>query len=251
LNKKIYFASDVHLGFPARKESLKREKLLVSWMKEIEKDAEEVFFVGDIFDFWFEYKHVVPKGFVRFLGQVAHMVDSGIKVHFFGGNHDTWVGRYFEEEIGAHVHPKQYTTELVGKKFYIAHGDEVGKYDKYLQIMKNLFRNKFLQWCFSRLHPNFAFGLASLWSHKSRESHKEERFEDLYLPNEYIYNFCMEKLQNEDYDYMIFGHRHIAMEVDLNSSTKYINTGTWLGNSTYAEFNGTEVKVKTYTINKS
>lgn len=248
MNKKIYFASDVHLGFPSREESLKREKLIVSWMKEIEKDAEEVFFVGDIFDFWYEYKHIVPKGFVRFLGQVAHMVDNGIKVHFFGGNHDTWVGRYFEEEIGAEVHPKHYKPVLYGKKFYIAHGDEVGKHDWKLQTMKNLFRNKILQWCFSRLHPNFAFGIANAWSHKSRESHEDERFEDLHMPNEFIYNFCMEKLQSEDYDYMVFGHRHIPMEVELKKNSKYINTGTWLNNSSYAVFDGQEMKVKTYQI---
>jgi len=244
-DKKIYFASDFHLGFPSYKESREREDKIVRWLKEIEKDALEVYLVGDIFDFWFEYKYVVPKGFVRFLGQIAHMCDSGIKVHFFAGNHDTWVGKYISNELGAIVHEKSYTPTLFDKKFYIAHGDEVGKIDRGMVFLKWAFRNPFLQWCFARLHPNLAFGFASVWSHKSRSKHIKEKFEDIYLPKEYLYVFSKKLIEKNHYDYFVFGHRHMPMKIDIGDTAKYVNTGTWLDNeATYAEFDGSTMSVK-------
>lgn len=245
--KKIYFASDFHLGFPTYEESRKRENTIVRWLKSIEKDASDVFLVGDIFDFWFEYKYVIPKGYVRFLGQIAHMSDLGIHIHFFAGNHDTWIGKYMTTELGATVHETSYTTNLLGKKFYIAHGDEVGKIDKGMVFLKWIFRNPFLQWVFARLHPNFAFALASLWSHQSRGSHNKESFDDIYLPKEFLYKFSNQLLQKEPYDYFVFGHRHIPMIVDIGTNSKYINTGTWLEEATYAVYDGNTIKIELFT----
>jgi len=166
--KKIYFASDFHLGVPSYEKSLEREKLLVKWLDEIKKDAEEVYLMGDLFDFWFEYKHAAPKGFVRLLGKIAEITDSGIPVYLFTGNHDMWMFDYLPKEIGVKIYREPIEKKFGSKTFYLGHGDGLGPGDKGYKFIKKVFANKFCQWLFARLHPNLGIGMAHYWSRKSR-----------------------------------------------------------------------------------
>ena len=166
--KKIYFASDFHLGVPNHEVSLKREKLLVRWLDEIKDQAEAIYLVGDIFDFWFEYKHAIPKGFVRLQGKIAELTDSGIPIHFFTGNHDMWMFGYHEKELGITLHRDPIVVKAQGKKLFVGHGDGLGPGDKGYKFIKKVFANRFFQWCFARLHPNFGIGIANFSSRKSR-----------------------------------------------------------------------------------
>ncbi len=237
--KKIYFASDVHLGAPVMTNNSERERLFVKWLDTVKKDAGAIYLLGDIFDFWFEYKRVVPRGFTRFLGKIAEITDSGIPVHFFTGNHDIWVFDYLPNELGVIVHRDIVKTELGGKKFFIAHGDGLGPFDKGYKFLKKIFTNKFLQWCFARLHPNFGIWLAVKWSGHSRLKNgmiaaDEFRGDD----KEWLVLYAKEELKKEHFDYFVFGHRHIPCSIDLGNNSRYINTGDWVTNFTYAVFDG-------------
>lgn len=237
--KKIYFASDVHLGAPALNNNLQREKLFVKWLNKVKDDAKAIYLMGDIFDFWFEYKRAVPRGFTRVLGKLAEICDSGIEVHFFTGNHDIWVFDYLPNEIGVIVHRDVVKTEIEGKKFFLAHGDGLGPYDKGYKILKKIFTNKFLQWCFARLHPNFSIGLALKWSSHSRLSDgKVEADQFRGADKEWLVHFAKDILKNEDFDYFVFGHRHWPCNIKLNEKSRYINTGDWISHFTYAVFDG-------------
>ena len=242
--KKTYFVSDVHLGTPNFEESLEREKLLVEWLKAIREDAERIYLLGDIFDFWFEYKRVVPRGFTRFLGCISEIVDSGIPVYFFTGNHDIWVFDYLEKETGVKVIKEEQRVEINGKQFLIAHGDGLGPYDKKFNFLKKIFTNRFLQWCFKFVHPNFAIGFALRWSKHSRAKHELDKpinYEDEWLVK---YSRSVEKEQH--HDFYIYGHRHIPKIYDLGNNACYVNTGDWLINFTYAVFDGEKVDVIGY-----
>ncbi len=241
--KKIYFASDVHLGFPTNQKGMHREKLFVSWLTSIEHDAETLFLVGDIFDFWYEYKKVVPRGFVRTLGKLAQMADAGIKIHFFTGNHDVWAFDYLQTEIGLEVHYQPFTTELYGKTFYIAHGDGLGPGDLSYKLLKVAFTSKFLQWCFSRLHPNLAFALGHAWSRKSRYA-KGIEAEFYGLPKELLYLHSEKVLELQSFDYFVYGHRHLALNEPVGQSSRFIVLGDWLFNFTYGVFDGHTFELK-------
>lgn len=243
-DKKIFFASDVHLGHPSVEEGRHREKLFVKWLDEIKDEAAEIYLVGDIFDFWYEYKRVVPRGFTRVLGKIAEITDSGIPVHFFTGNHDVWVFDYLPSEIGVTLHHKPFTRELLGKKFYIAHGDGLGPGDKLYKMMKWCFRNKFLQWCFSRLHPNFALMLGHGWSNKSRCSKGIEAEDFNGEHNELQYMHAEEVLKSEYFDYFVFGHRHLMVNKQVGESSSFVLLGDWLHNFSYGVFNGTTFELK-------
>ena len=173
-SKKIYFASDFHLGAPDYESSLVREKKIVSWLNHIEKDAAEIFLVGDIFDFWFEYKRAIPRGFARLQGKIADLTDKGIPVHVFTGNHDMWIFDYLPKELGVQLHREPIEREFFGKKYFIGHGDGLGPSDKGYKFLKKVFANKFCQWCFARLHPNFGIWLADI-SSKQAELNLEIR----------------------------------------------------------------------------
>jgi UDP-2,3-diacylglucosamine hydrolase len=235
--KKIYFASDFHLGTPTYEESRVRELKIVNWLTAIQNDALEVFLIGDIFDFWFEYKRAIPKGFVRLQGKIAELVDSGIKVHFFIGNHDMWMFDYFPTELGVEMHRKERAFDLLGKKFFIGHGDGLGPGDKGYKFIKKVFANRFCQWLFERIHPNFGIGLANFWSRRSRAKGKEPQT-FLGEDKEWLVQYCKEKSQSEPYDYYVFGHRHLPIEFSLEDGSKYINTGDWLNHYTYGVFDG-------------
>jgi UDP-2,3-diacylglucosamine hydrolase len=248
VNKKIYFASDVHLGHPSIEKARWREKLFVQWLDEIKTDAAELYLVGDIFDFWYEYKKVVPRGFVRTLGKIAEIVDSGVDVHFFTGNHDIWVFDYLPSELGVILHREPFTIERSGKLFYIAHGDGLGPGDYSYKLLKKVFTNKTLQWLFSRLHPNFAFWLAHSWSNSSRKSKgiKAEGFHG--EQNEYLYQYAKGILNTEYFDYFIFGHRHLMVNKQVGEKSHYINLGDWLYNFSYGVFDGNDFQLKKHTL---
>ncbi|WP_369409673.1 UDP-2,3-diacylglucosamine diphosphatase [Mucilaginibacter lacusdianchii] len=230
---KIYFASDFHLGAVTYAASREREDYLVRWFDSIKHDAAELFLVGDIFDFWFEYRSVVPKGYVRFLGKLAELSDAGVKLYLFRGNHDMWMFNYFEQELNATLISNEMILERQGKKLYIHHGDGLGPGDAKYKMLKKLFRNRFLQWMLARIHPNFTFGLASRWSQHSRVANAAPKEQKLY-ENEWLVTFARETLQQSHYDYMIFGHRHIPLVIQLSDDSQYINLGEWIHYRSYA-----------------
>ena len=239
--KKIYFASDNHLGAPNLEESLVREKKFVSWLGTIKKDAEAIFLVGDIFDFWFEYSEVVPKGFTRTLGKLAEISDAGIPIHYFAGNHDMWLGDYFQKELNLTVHNKPKIFTINDKKFFVGHGDGLGPGDKSFKIMKKIFKNSFFNWCFRCVHPDLGIKLGKYLSNKNRLKSSLEDLKFNGNENEWLTKYCKEKLKNEHYDYFIFGHRHIPLEIELTPNSTYINLGDWITHFSYAVFDGRQV----------
>ena len=244
--KKIYFISDVHLGLHPTENSLVREKMLVNWLNEIRDDAEELYLMGDIFDFWHEYKHVVPKGFTRFLGKLAEMTDQGTKLYFFSGNHDIWAYDYFRTEMGAEIFHKPITREIKGSKFFLAHGDGLGPGDFSYKLLKWTFRNKFLQFLFARIHPNFALWLGKAWSKKSRYAKGIVAEEYIGSDKELQMIFARQRIRDEHFDFFIFGHRHIPLDIQIAERTRVINLGDWINNFTYAVFDGEQLSLKQY-----
>ena len=239
---KIYFASDFHFGVPDHVLSREREDLVVSWLEEIRKDAAEIYLIGDIFDFWFEYSAVIPRGFIRFQGKLADLVDSGIKITFFKGNHDMWMFDYFVKELGIQVISDELILERNGKKFYLHHGDGLGPGDAKYKIFKKIFRSGFCQWLFARIHPNFGVGIAKKWSKYSRlQNNQKEEFQD--LDKEWLVSYCKELLLKEHYDFLIFGHRHLPLDVALGES-RYINLGEWMNFNSYAVFDGENLELR-------
>ncbi|HSH64858.1 MAG TPA: UDP-2,3-diacylglucosamine diphosphatase [Bacteroidia bacterium] len=245
-HKKIYFASDFHLGVPNYEASLAREKRIVNWLDEIKSDAEEIFLMGDLFDFWFEYQYTVPKGFVRLLGKIAELSDSGIPITLFTGNHDMWMFDYLPKELGVTIYRNPVTKIYNGKKFYLGHGDGLGPGDKGYKFIKRIFSNPLCQWLFERLHPNFAIRMANFWSHKSRLSNgpKDEQFQG--EENEWLVAYAKDVLKKEQFDYFIFGHRHLPLDIQLRENSRYINLGEWVNYNSYAVFDGTNLELKYY-----
>lgn len=240
----IYFASDFHLGAPNYVESLVREKRIVKWLDEISIDAKEIYLVGDIFDFWFEYKHAIPKGFVRLQGKIAELTDKGIDIFVFRGNHDMWIFDYLPKELGVKMVVGNLIKTFNGKKFLIGHGDGLGPGDHGYKIIKKVFANKLCQWAFARLHPNFGMGIANYWSHKSRKINAgyDEKF--LGEENEWLAIFAKDYLNKEHIDYFIFGHRHLPLEIKLNEKSTYINLGEWINYNSYAVFDGEKLSLR-------
>ena len=242
--KKIYFSSDNHLGAPTAEESRPREDKFVAWLELIRKDAAAVFLLGDLFDFWFEYKHVVPQGFVRVLGKLAEMSDSGIPIYFFVGNHDLWMEDYFQKELNIPVYHRPQEFTFNGKKFLVGHGDGLGPGDTGYKRMKKVFTNAFSKWLYRWLHPDLGVPLAQYFSVKNKAISGDEDVEYLGEEKEFLIQYCRRKLESRHYDYFIFGHRHLPLEIQLNEKSMYINTGDWINYYTYAEFDGKQVKLK-------
>ena len=245
-NKKIYFLSDFHLGAPDYKSSLIREKRLVTFLNQIENDAEQIFILGDLFDFWFEYKRVVPKGFVRILGKLANLTDKGIVIHFFVGNHDMWMRDYFEKELGIIVYhaPKEF--ELHGKHFLIGHGDGLGPGDHRYKFIKKVFRNRLSKKLFGFLHPHYGIGLANYFSSKSRKAADLADANFLGADKEWLIIYSKKVLQTKPIDYFIFGHRHLPLDYKLSDRSRYINLGDWIKYFSYAVFDGNNLELKFY-----
>lgn len=240
--QKIYFASDFHLGIPDYASSLEREKKIVRWLNEVKKDAAEIYLLGDVFDFWFEYGTVVPRGFVRLLGKIAEITDSGIPVHWFTGNHDMWIFDYVPKELNIILHRSPIQKEYNGKKFYIAHGDGLGPGDHGYKFIKKVFASRVCQWLFARIHPNLGIRIARYWSGKSRIA--TGRNDEKYLGDEkeYLAVYSKRILSKEHFDYLIFGHRHLPLDITFGKS-RYINLGDWVRYFTYAVFDGSELKL--------
>ena len=242
---KIYFASDFHLGIPDYTKSRERELLIVKWLDEISKDAKQIYLLGDLFDFWFEYKHTIPKGYVRFLGKLAQLVDSGIEIIVFTGNHDMWMFGYLEKEIGIKIIREPIDVQIGSKKFHLAHGDGLGPGDKAYKFIKKIFSNNFCKWLFARIHPNLGISIANYWSKKSRaKENSPEKF--MGEDKEWLIAYCKDKLTKKHYDYFIFGHRHFPIEYSLVENSKYINLGDWLHHYTYAVFDGEKLALNKF-----
>ena len=245
---KIYFASDLHLGASALNNNRERERLFVKWLDEIKQDADKIFLLGDIFDFWFEYKKAVPRGHTRFLGKLSELTDSGIEIHLFTGNHDFWIFDYLKSECGISIHKDTEVLILNNKKFYLGHGDGLGNYDKAYKILRKIFNNKFLQRCFSWLHPDIGIWIAHKWSSHSRLKDtgtiEAEGFrgED----KEWLIQYSKEILENDHIDYFVFGHRHFPVDIRIGNKSRYINLGDWITHFTYGELEGENFKLKIY-----
>jgi UDP-2,3-diacylglucosamine hydrolase len=243
-DKKIYFLSDFHLGAPDAAKSLEREKKIVSFLDEISKDAAIIFIVGDIFDFWYEYRKVVPKGYVRLLGKLAQLTDSGIAVHFFVGNHDMWMTDYFQKELNIPVYfePKEF--EFNNKKFLVGHGDGLGPGDHGYKMLKKIFRNPVCRWLFGILPPVVGVGLANYSSRRSRAVTGSNDGVFLGEDKEWLIQYCKEILQRKKFDYLIFGHRHLPIDFNLGQGNRYINLGDWINYYTYAVFDGNNLTLQ-------
>ncbi len=241
--KNIYFASDQHLGIPSHAKSLEREKKFIQWLDIVKQDAEAIFLLGDLFDFWFEYKKVVPKGFVRVLGKLGEIKDSGIPIHFFVGNHDLWMHDYFEKELNIPVYHSHKEFIFGNKSFLIGHGDGLGPGDKGYKRMKKIFTNPFSKWLFRWLHPDLGVRLAQYMSTKNKLISGQEDIKFLGEENEWLVQYAKRKLKTKHYDYFLFGHRHLPMEIKVGENSTYINTGDWITYFTYAVFDGKKLKL--------
>ena len=244
--KKVYFSSDNHLGAPSAKESKPREQKFLRWLDAIRPDAHAIFLMGDLFDFWFEYKTVVPKGFVRVLGKLAEFKDSGIEIYFFVGNHDLWMSGYFEEELGIPVYHKPKVFTINNTTFFLGHGDGLGPNDKGYKRMKKVFTNPFCQWLFRWLHPDIGVRIAHYFSVKNKLISGDEDQVFLGEDKEWLVAYAKRKLETDHYDYFIFGHRHLPMKVDLSEKTKYFNLGDWISHYTFGVFDGKNFQLQTF-----
>ncbi len=245
--KKIYFASDFHLGIDAFMPSKEREILIVEWLTEIEENAEEIYLLGDIFDYWFDYKEAVPKGYTLLLGKLKYLRLKGIPIYFFTGNHDMWMFDYFEKELEIPTYRSSLIKDLKGKKFYLAHGDGLGEIKLRDKLMKKTFANPILQWLFARIHPNTGLSIMRYFSRLSRASHGE--YENNFdHDNEFLLHYSEVQLKhNHDIDYFIFGHRHIPIILMMsNSKTKFINLGDWISHFSYGVFDGNNFSLEYY-----
>lgn len=245
---KIYFASDLHLGASALNNNRERERLFVKWLDEIKKDADKIYLLGDVFDFWFEYKQAVPRGHTRFLGKLSELTDRGIEIHLFTGNHDFWIFNYLSIECGIIIHRDTETLILNNKKFFLGHGDGLGDFDRSYKLLRKIFNNKFLQICFSWLHPDIGIWLAHKWSSHSRlkgtgsVEAEEYRGED----KEWLIIYSKEILNTEHYDFFIYGHRHFPIDIKIGEKTRYINLGDWISHFTYGVLDKQDFKLKKY-----
>lgn len=242
--KKIYFASDNHLGAPNTEQSLPREKKFVRWLDQIKGDAAAIFLLGDLFDFWFEYNYVVPRGFTRTLGKLAELTDSGIPVYYFVGNHDLWMRGYFEEELNIPVFHKPQVFELNQKKFFIGHGDGLGPGDKGFKRMKKVFTSPVAQWFFRWLHPDLGVRMAQYFSVKNRLISGDEDVTFLGEEKEWLVQYAKRKLAQQHFDYFVFGHRHLPLEIDLSTTSRYVNLGDWISYYSYGVFDGASLSLE-------
>jgi UDP-2,3-diacylglucosamine hydrolase len=238
--RKIYFASDFHLGLNAGEPAIEREKKVVAWLVKAATDAKEIWLLGDIFDFWWEYKFVVPKGFTRFLGTLSSITDSGIPVHFFSGNHDMWIGDYLSKECGLIIHTEPLTISFDDKKFHLAHGEGLGTKDPGFKILLKIFRNKPLRALYSALHPTIGVGVGLKWSLSSRLG-KGITAEFVGEEKEDLIRYSLAFPAEEKIEYFIYGHRHLAMTYKLRTGAEIIFLGDWIKHCSYAVWDGVEL----------
>lgn len=243
--QKVYFASDFHLGVPDAAASRAREQKIVRWLDMARQDAAAILLLGDIFDFWFEYKYTIPKGFIRLQGKLAEITDAGIPVWFFTGNHDMWMFDYFPQEFNIPILRHPVSTSINGHTFYIGHGDGLGPGDHTYKLLKRVFNNKACQWLFARLHPNTGIGIANRWSRRSRISNQEKEGQFLG-EEEWLVQYSKEVEARQHHDYYVFGHRHLPLELPIGERSRYLNLGEWVNFCTYAVYDGNKLKLKTF-----
>jgi UDP-2,3-diacylglucosamine hydrolase len=243
--KKTYFVSDVHLGAPALKDNRERELLFVKWLREVGRDAEAIYLMGDIFDYWFEYRTVVPRGFTRVLGSIAALTDQGIPVHFFTGNHDIWVFDYLPAETGIILHKEPFITTIGEHRFFLAHGDGLDASDKGYLLLKRIFTSRTLQWFYARVHPDLTIRLAHRWSKNSRLS-KNTGGPEFMGEKEGIYKFALSVLKKEAIDFFIFGHRHRLADMVIHDESRLILLGEWINAFSYGVYDGRRFELKKY-----
>lgn len=243
--KKLFFASDLHLGEPDYKTTREREKKIITWLDTFEDQAAGFFFLGDVFDFWFEYRHVVPKGFTRLLGKLASITDRGIPVYFFTGNHDMWLSDYLPHELNIAVFKKPQSFKVNGVSFQIGHGDGLGPGEIPYKILKWIFANPVCQWLFKWIHPNWGFILANFWSRDSRI--RNGLAQPFVNPEgERIYQYCQKMEIQQHHDFYIFGHRHLPLELPINDGSKYFNIGEWITECTYGVYDGNSFSLRSF-----
>ncbi len=241
--RKIYFASDVHLGYPDEDTSREREKIFVHWLENIAGEAGALFLVGDIFDFWFDWRRSVPRNFTRTLGTLARMADRGVRIFYFYGNHDMWMKDYFEKEIGMEIVPDTAEIHWAGKRIFVAHGDGLGPGDGGYKILKKIFRSPLSQWLYRQLHPDWGIALAGFFSRWSRRSGNKMTTRFKGPEKEFLIQYALKILEKEHFDYFIFGHRHHVVEYRLNEHAIYLNIGDWLEHFSYLEMQVAEAGV--------
>jgi UDP-2,3-diacylglucosamine hydrolase len=238
--KKAYFASDFHLGAPNFEKSLDREKKLVAWLDSIAPDCQYLFLVGDLFDFWFDYHDVVPKGFVRFLGKLADFSDRGVQIFLFTGNHDMWMFGYLEKEIGAKIYREAIEIQFDEYNMVVGHGDGLGPGDHTYKFLKQVFKNKICQWLFAFVHPRIGIGIAKKWSGHSRISNNRD--DEFLGEKEFLWIYCKTLEMSKHHDLYLFGHRHLPLDLEVGENSRYINLGEWINHCRFVEFDGKSAK---------
>lgn len=240
---KTYFISDLHLGasYLNRRES---EIHVIKWLDYIKKDASRLILLGDILDYWFEYRHVVPRGYIRFFGKLAELSDSGIEIHWFTGNHDIWIFDYLPTELGIILHRSHCTLDIDGHSFFLAHGDDVGQRKGSFRFLRWLFHNRVAQWCYSWIHPDLTMILAHKWSSASRQKNETKENQKYRGENqEPLITFAKEYIKENPVEYLIFGHRHILLDIMLTRSSRAIILGDWISHFSYAVFDGNNLSI--------
>jgi len=241
---KVYFASDFHLGVDGDSSALERERIIVSWLRMAGKDADVIYLVGDLFDFWFEYAKAVPRGHLRFLGALAELRDAGVSLEIFTGNHDMWMFDYLEKELDLYIHREPIRKQIGNHEFLIGHGDGLGPGDYGYKRLKRVFHHPWAQWLFARIHPNLGISIAEFWSGQSRAQNKEVE-EFLGADSEWLIQYCERKIQEGDTpDFYVFGHRHLTLDYTLSNGSRYINLGEWMYTRSYAVYDGKELEIK-------
>ncbi len=245
-NKKIFFASDFHLGVPDGDSSAQRERDIIAWLESIRHEAHSIYLLGDLFDFWFEYKYTIPKGYIRLQGKLAELRDAGIPIVFFTGNHDMWMFDYFPKELGIPIYRENQLLEVGDHRLLVGHGDGLGPGDHTYKFIKRIFNSKACQWLFARLHPNLGIAIANAWSKNSRIGNmkKEEKFKG--EDGEFLWVYCRELEKKQHHDFYIFGHRHLPLDLKVSESSRYVNLGEWVNFNSYAVYDGTNVELKRF-----
>jgi UDP-2,3-diacylglucosamine hydrolase len=245
MGSNTYFISDAHLGARHNKEASQTEKALVRWLDSIAPEAAAVYMLGDMFDYWFEYRYVVPRGFTRFLGKIAEMSDSGVEIHFFTGNHDIWMFDYLTEETGAIIHRDLLPVEINGKSFLLGHGDEVDYRSLTFRFLRSMFRNPVCQWLYGGIHPRWTFGFAHRWSHSSRINGLKNTGTYNSAGEDYLKSFACSHLQTHPgTNFYIFGHIHTMLDHELAAGSRLIILGDWIRHFSYAVWDGKELSLR-------
>ncbi|MDR3341103.1 MAG: UDP-2,3-diacylglucosamine diphosphatase [Candidatus Symbiothrix sp.] len=244
---KVYFVSDIHLGSAVFEDTRIREKRFVLWLDTIREDAKALYLLGDIFDFWFEYKRTVPQGYTRFLGKLAELSDDGIEIHYFTGNHDIWVFDYLPQEIGLVLHKKPLVTEIGNKTFYMAHGDGLGDNSHSFKLIRRIFHNRICQKLFSLIHPDWGIGLAHYWAKHSRRKELAHPAPYFGEGKEHLVLYAKKYLKiHPETDYLLFGHRHIMLDLMLSHHSRMMIIGDWLQYFSYAVFDGEKLTLEQF-----